>query len=197
MEQTEDVEPRLTRRRQSSRRFSEESNVSRFTRRQSTSSSHTITGRQRTNSHDIMFEDQTGVMSLSESSWWDESPLLVAVLPCLGAFVFGTEYIQDIILFVCVGWYLHTCIHCTSTTILILKMTKLTHYVTSYSTVVIVRNLASTENATSSRIKYDISTTHCPARPNVPLNRPPHLCPCLTLCRALPHPCNTRLCGCL
>jgi len=114
MEQTETVEPRPARRRQSSRRMSEESNTPRFVRRYSTSSSHTITARQRRNSHDITFDDDTGVMSLSESSWWNESPLIVAVLPCLGAFLFGTEYIQDIILFVCVCWYLHTCIHCMS-----------------------------------------------------------------------------------
>ncbi|KIM32137.1 hypothetical protein M408DRAFT_214421 [Serendipita vermifera MAFF 305830] len=111
MEQSETVEPRLTRRKQSSRRLTEESNPSRPPRRQSTSSSYTVTGRPRSSSHDINFEDSTGVLSASESSWWDDSPLMVAVLPCLGAFVFGTEYIQDIILFVCVCWYLHTCIH--------------------------------------------------------------------------------------
>jgi hypothetical protein len=114
MEQKETAEPRPARRRQSSRRMSEESYTPRFVRRHSTSSSHAITARQRRNSHDIAFNDDTGVMSLSESSWWNESPLLVAVLPCLGAFLFGTEYIQDIILFVCVCWYLHTCIHCMS-----------------------------------------------------------------------------------
>jgi hypothetical protein len=65
-------------------------------------------------SADITFDDEFGGMKLSDSSLWHDGPLIVAILPCLGAFIFGTDYIQDIILLVCVGWYLHTCIRCKS-----------------------------------------------------------------------------------
>ncbi|CAG7853941.1 SubName: Full=Uncharacterized protein {ECO:0000313/EMBL:CCA67141.1} [Serendipita indica DSM 11827] len=64
----------------------------------------------RRGSFDISFEDENGGLDMPETSLWHDAPLFVAILPSLGAFIFGTEYIQDIILFLCVCWYLHTCI---------------------------------------------------------------------------------------
>lgn len=62
------------------------------------------------NLHDIVFDEKENDPTLPDSSLWHDGPLFVAILPCLAAFVFGTEYIQDVILFLFVGWYLHTCI---------------------------------------------------------------------------------------
>lgn len=64
------------------------------------------------NLHDIVFDEKENDPTLPDSSLWHDGPLFVAILPCLAAFVFGTEYIQDVILFLFVGWYLHTGCFC-------------------------------------------------------------------------------------
>jgi hypothetical protein len=62
------------------------------------------------NLHDIIFDEKENNPILPDSSLWHDAPLFFAILPCLAAFVFGTDYVQDVILFLFVGWYLHTCI---------------------------------------------------------------------------------------
>ncbi|KAG8867413.1 hypothetical protein FRC20_005816 [Serendipita sp. 405] len=64
----------------------------------------------RRGSYDITFDDENIALGMMDSSIWHDAPLFVAILPCLAAFVFGTEYVQDIILFLCICWYLHTAI---------------------------------------------------------------------------------------
>lgn len=69
------------------------------------------TSQQTAGTHDITFDrDELAGISLPDSSFWHDGPLIIAILPVLGAFIFGTDYVQDIILLICVGWYLRICI---------------------------------------------------------------------------------------